>query len=99
MTYVSQALTGVVKEVSPNAGLKVIQVWTPDATGTDTVPITLSKYGIKTVYNVLCQVHTTANSVILTEVSTTAVSNGVLTVTIAAGNDGKKRSILVFGGN
>jgi hypothetical protein len=89
--------TNVVKEVSPNAGLKIVQVWTEAADSADTTVITLANYGIKTVYNVICQVHTTDNSVIVTEASTTAVATGDLTVTIAAGNDGKKRSILIFG--
>lgn len=90
-------ITNVGKEVSPNAGLKVIQVFTAAGDSADTTPITLANYGIKTLYNVLCQVHTTDNSVIVTEAATTAVASGVLTVTIPAGNDGKKRSILVFG--
>jgi len=86
-----------VKEVSPNAGLKIIQAFSANANQNDFVEITLSTYGIKSVFNVLCQVHTTDNSVIVTEAATTAVASGVLKVTFPASNDGKKRSVLVFG--
>lgn len=85
------------KEVSPNAGLKIVQVWTKDADQNDFADITLKDYGISKVFNVLCQVHTTDNSVIVTEAATTEVTSGELKVTFPASNDGKKRSILVFG--
>ena len=86
-----------VNEVSPALGVKVLQVWTDDADENDFAEFTLADYGLKTVYNVLCQVHTTDNSVIVTEVATTEVDDGELKVTFPGSNDGKKRSILVFG--
>lgn len=86
-----------INEVSPALGLKVLQLWTNDADENDFAQFSLADHGLKTVYNVLTQVHTTDNSVILTEAATTAVSGGNLTVTFPSGNDAKKRSILVFG--
>ena len=86
-----------VTEAAPNAGVKILQLWTDDGDENDFAEFTLAEYGIGKVYNVLCQVHTTDNSVLLTEVATTAVSGGKLRVTFPGSNDGKKRSILVFG--
>ena len=90
-------ITNKTLEVSPNAGLKIIQAWTANGDQNNVTKIDLKAAGISTLYNVLCQVHTTDNSVIVTEAATTSVSTGVLTVTLPASNDGKKRSILVFG--
>lgn len=89
--------TNVAKEASPNAGLKIVHAFTAAADDADTTKITLADYGIKKLFNVITQVHTTDNSVIVTEAATTAVSAGVLTVTFVASNDGKKRSILIVG--
>ena len=85
------------KEVSPNAGLKILQVWTKDADENDYADIDIEKAGINKVFNVLCQVHTTDNAVIATEVATTSIESDKLRVTFPSSNDGKKRSILVFG--
>jgi hypothetical protein len=90
-------ITNVAKEVSPNAGLKIVQVWTAVGSSTNETKIDLDSFGIKTLYNVICQVHTTDNSVIVTEAATCSASSGVLTVTIPSGNDSKKRSILIVG--
>jgi hypothetical protein len=89
--------TNTVKEALPAIGFKIVQAWTAAATSGDTTVIDLSDYGVTTVYNLLCQVHSTDNSVIVTESATTAVSSGELTVTFPSGNDGKKRSILIVG--
>lgn len=86
-----------ITEVAPNCGLKILQLWTDDGDENDFAEFTLANYGITEVYNVLCQVHTTDNSVIATEVATTEVDDGKLKVTFPSDNDGKKRSILVFG--
>jgi len=85
------------KEVSPNAGLKIVQVFTKDADENDYADVDIEAYGIKKVFNVLCQVHTTDNAVLLTEVATTSIVSDKLRVTFPESNDGKKRSILVFG--
>ena len=86
------------KEVSPNAGVKILQVWTKDADKDDYADIDIEAAGISKVFNVLCQVHTTDNEVIKTEVVTTSIESDKLRVTISSDDDdGKKRSILVFG--
>lgn len=81
-------------------GVKEVWFYTQDdADATDTIAITLSDYGIHP--NGLLAVqswkHTTNHSVIVTEANTTAVSSGVLTVTIAAGTDNDARVIRVTG--
>ena len=91
------AITNTGEEISPNAGLKLIHILTAVGDSADTTTITLADYGLTNVYNVICQVHSTALSVIVTEAVTTSVTSGVLTVTLAASNDGKKRSILIVG--
>lgn len=91
------AITNEVCEVSPNAGLKIIHLFTGAMNSADTTSVNLADYGISTLYNVITQVHSTDNSVVKTEAATTAVAAGVLTVTAASSNDGKKRSILVIG--
>ena len=91
-------IAGTIKEVSPALGLKMLQVWTTEnADENEVVKVNLKNHGIGTLYNVLCQVHTTDNSVIVTEAATTAVSNGVLTITFPGSNDAKKRSALIVG--
>jgi hypothetical protein len=90
-------VTNSVKEITPNAGLKIVQVWTAIASNTNVTKVTLADYGIKTLYNVITQAHDTENSILVTEAATTAVSAGVLTVTFGSASDTKKRSILIVG--
>ena len=65
----------------------------------DTVDITLADYGISAtgLLAVNSWVHTADGSIITVEANTTAVSSGVLTVTIAAGTDNDFRVIEVIG--
>ena len=87
-----------VTEQSPNAGLKVLWIETANtADAADTYAITLADYGISKVLAVQSWKHTTDNSVIVTEANTTAVSAGVLTITVAAGTDNDKRVSMVVG--
>lgn len=89
-----------VNEIEPNADLKTIYVITPNtADPGDTVAITLANYGLARVYAVHSFVHTTENSVIVEVANTTAVSAGVLTVTLLAGdgNTNMKRVIKIIG--
>jgi hypothetical protein len=75
---------GVRTEVTPNPGVKIIQVVT-DATvvgGTDTLTVDLTKYGARNVHAVLGFDETTTGSVVVQEQPTTAVSSGVLTITL-----------------
>ena len=87
-------------EELPNAGLKRVLFTAPSTTdATNTLEITLADYGIAAtgLLAVSSWVHTTDGSVITTEANTTAVSSGVLTVTIAAGTDNDFRVIEIIG--
>lgn len=92
--------TTVAVEALPNLGVKEVIFYTQDdADATNTIAITLADYGISA--NGLLAVqswkHTTNGSVIVTEANTTAVSSGVLTVTLAAGTDNDVRVIRITG--
>jgi len=63
----------------------------------DTIAITLADYGMKTIEGILGFTHSTTDSIIITEAPTTAVSAGVLTITVGGSTDDKKRVFLVFG--
>jgi len=65
----------------------------------DTFAITLADYGIAAtgLLAVNSWVHTADGSIITVEANTTAVSAGVLTVTIAAGTDNDFRVIEIIG--
>jgi len=87
-------------EEVPNAGLKRVMFTLANTTdAADTFAITLADYGIAAtgLLAVSSWVHTTDGSVITTEANTTAVSAGVLTVTIAAGTDNDTRVIEIIG--
>ncbi len=87
-------------EEVPNAELKRVMFICPNTTdATNTIAITLSSYGIAAtgLLSVSSWVHTTDGSVITTEANTSAVSAGVLTVTIAAGTDNDTRIIEIVG--
>ena len=86
----------------PNMGAKSVLIKVAvTSQHSDTIVLTLSKYGISTFLGCVTFLHTTAESVITletTNASTTAVSSGVLTVTIASGaTDSKERTILIWG--
>lgn len=87
------------KEIAPNLGAKAVLLksGTTLTGGTDTLTMTLANYGITNVLSVSGVVHTTDYSVIVSEAGTTAVSAGVLTYTTAAGNDNKRRVVVVYG--
>jgi hypothetical protein len=96
------AYGGTVKavEANPNSGIKEVYFYTQDdADATNTIAITLTDYGIAATGLLAVQswVQTTNGSVITVEANTTAVSSGVLTVTIAAGTDNDVRVIKVIG--
>ncbi len=95
------AITDIdVTEAAPNAGLKRIFVQTRDTVdAADTIAITLKTYGIHPtgLLAVNGYVHTTSNSVITSESVTTAVSSGVLTITIPGGTDNDVRVIEIIG--
>lgn len=89
-----------IKPVSPVPGITqlVIKcVATVDAA--DTIAITLNKWGIGPTgfIGAIAFVETTADSVYSQEAVTTAVSSGVLTITIPSGTSNDKRFIVVYG--
>ena len=91
--------TSTRKEHSVNLGGKsvVLISGTTLTGGTDTLTMTLADYGIRNVLAVEGFVHTTDYSVIVAESGTTAVSSGILTYTSAAGNNSKRRVVIVTG--
>ena len=92
--------TTVAVEETPNSGIKNVWFYTQDdSDATNTIAITLADYGIHPsgLLAVQSWKQTTNGSVVVTEANTTAVSSGVLTVTIAAGTDNDVRVIRVTG--
>ena len=74
-------------EQSPNAGLKRIVIVSPATMDdSDTIAVTLTDVGISPLGLLYIRgwTHSTANSVIVAEAPTTAVSSGVLTITAGA---------------
>lgn len=70
---------------------KVIFETANTADGSDNFTVTLSDYGCDTFVGINGWRHTTENSVVVAEAPTTAVANGVLTITTPAGNNNQKR--------
>lgn len=66
------------------------------ADATNTIDITLANFGATRVLGILGFKETTDGSVIVTENPTSAVSAGVLTLTIPAGTDDDPRTYLVY---
>ena len=62
----------------------------------DTFTLTYADYGITTVLGVYGVKHTTDNSVIVAENPTTAVSSGVMTLTVPAGTDNDMRVAVIY---
>ena len=64
----------------------------------DTIVLTLADYGINVFCGIYGMVQSTANSIIIAEAPTTAVSSGDLTITVGgSGANNLKRTYLVFG--
>lgn len=86
-------------EVQPNAELKEVILTLPNTSDTtNTIAITLADYGIGQtgLLTVHAWIHTTDGSVLVVEAVTTAVSAGVLTVTLVTGTN-KFRVIKIVG--
>jgi len=67
----------------------------------DTFTVDLTKYGINAtgMRSVEGWIHTTANSIMVLEAPTTAVSSGTLTVTVGGSTDNKQRYYEIVGYN
>ena len=91
--------TSTITDVSPQQGRKIIMVETPTTVDTaDTIPITLADYGVTTFLAIEGYTHSTENSVVIAEAPTTAVSAGVLTITVGGStNSDEKRVYIVYG--
>lgn len=89
---------GTNTEVAPNLGVKIIQHVTAATVDTaDTFTINLNKFGCTNINGIVGFAHTTTGSVLVQEQPTTAVSAGVLTVTIGGStNSDEVRSYIIY---
>ena len=97
---VHQQFTGTTQPKDNPLQIKWIAIETPDtADATDTIAITLSDFGITTLWDVMAWTHSTTDDIIITESTeiTTSVTTGTLTVTIQGSTDDKKRVIMIGG--
>lgn len=79
-------------------GITEIVIETPaTADNADTIAVTLASFGINVFLSARGYIQTTANSVIAVEDPTTAVSAGVLTLTIGGSTANKQRTYYVRG--
>lgn len=90
-----------ITRISPQGeNVEVIVETAATADTADTIVLTLNDYGILDGGLLLVDgfIHTTANSVIVAEAPTTAVSSGVLTITIGGSTvSDKKRTFRIVG--
>ena len=95
---------GTNTEISPNAGVKMIQAHFSDTIGTagggavggtDTVTVDLGDFGCTNIHGLLLFDETTTGSIVVTQAPTsTAVSSGVLTIDLAGADTGAKTAII-----
>ena len=91
------AETGIVKEIAPALGVKMLQVKTAaTADNGDTVAVDLSQYGCTNISGILGFTESTTGSVVITEAPTTSVTSSVLTITIGGSTANKVRTFIVF---
>lgn len=92
------AVTGTVRVGTPHLAATELVITASNTTDDgDTIAITLADYGITTFLACDGYIHTTEDSVIVAEAPTTAVSAGVLTITVGGSTDNKKRTYVVKG--
>lgn len=100
MAAIVEGTDYIIKRVSPMGGITQAVIRTINTVdATNTIVQTLSKLGIGPTGFIGCIafVETTEDSVYAQEAVTTAVSSGVLTLTIPAGTDNDRRFIVVYG--
>jgi len=75
---------GTNTEIVPNAGVKMIQCVTPATVigGTDTITVDLGDFGCTKLHGIVGFDESTTGSVVVTQAPTTAVSSGVVTITL-----------------
>jgi hypothetical protein len=96
---VGTVTSGVVtKDVSPQLGVKVIQVKVPVTFvwGTDILAIDLTKYGARQLAGVLSFEETTLGSIVVARACTTSVTTGTATITSTAGGEARVGTFLIF---
>jgi hypothetical protein len=95
------AITDIdVTEAAPNGNLKIISIQTRNTVDdADTIAVTLENYGIDKNGFLAIQgfAHTTDGSIVITEAPTTAVSAGVLTITVGGSTDNYTRVYIIYG--
>jgi hypothetical protein len=96
------AATSILKnwEQVPNAGLKTVILTVPNTTDeNDTLAVTLADYGIHPtgLLTIRSWVHTTDGSVIVTDIATTSVTTGTLTITLQSANSNSYRVVELVG--
>jgi|TARA_Y100000310_G_C20677719_1_gene814057 hypothetical protein len=87
-------------ELKPNSEIKSVLVTVANTTDEDdTTAITLSDHGISEdgLLALRSWVHTTSGSVIVTDIATTSVSSGTLTVTWQSANPNAYRVVELIG--
>lgn len=78
-------------------GFTEIHVTTEAADSADTTTVNLANYGASKIAGILGFVETTADSVVVQEQPTTAVSSSVLTITIGGSTvTGKVRNYIIY---
>jgi hypothetical protein len=84
--------------ITPNCGVKVIQLVTGAVDTGDTIDVTLTNYGARNIHGILgFECSGGAGSVVTAEQPTTAVTTGVLTITVGGtANDGEIRQYVIF---
>lgn len=87
---------GIVTEVAPNLGIKILSVTFPATAigGTDTVQVDLNDYGCTELHGIEVYDETTAGSVVVAATPTTVVTNGVLVITLGGSATCVKTAIL-----
>ena len=102
-TFTDGTTAGVVTtEITPNSGIKVIQVRVPATFewGTDSIIVDLEDYGASKVSGVIAMEETTAGSIVAaatTTSATTVVADGVLTyASDGSGTNGGTLTIFAY---
>ncbi len=88
---------GVNTEITPNSGVKMIQVVT-DATvdDGDTLTVDLSKFGCTNIHGIQGFSASTTGEVVVTEAPTTVVSSSTLTITVGGSADNRVRTYIIW---
>ena len=87
-------------EVMPNSGIKRVYLEFPNTTDeNDTYALTLADYGISAtgLLTIRSWVQTTDGSIIVTDIATTSVTTGTLTITLQSANDNATRIVEIQG--